>query len=111
MSLQHGNGTPMQGQETMYTDEQKRDIQRGTILLAIRRYLRIITLIGFVLMLGKSLIFPGPNDSTLEIVLGCIVFAAFFYGFFWLVTMVGANFCIKIYLYFRDLFTSKNTRI
>ncbi len=112
MALQHGNGTPMQQQQEMYTDEQKRDIERGMILLTIRRYLRFFVLICFVVALVINIIKSFSNDDSILIVfIACAVGAVAWYGILWLLTMAAGGFCIKIYLYFRDLFTSKNTRI
>ncbi len=109
MALQHGAPQPQQQQE-MYTDEQKRDIERGMILLTIRRYMRFLCLGIFVLDFLYNLI--TNSDEGIGVILAYAAFVAvFWYAVLWVITMVGGNFCIKIYLYCRDLFTSKNTRI
>jgi hypothetical protein len=85
------------------TDEQNREMQRGLILLQMRRYLRFFWIGMTILTMVWSLI--GGHDSLGMTIIGGIFLGALGYGVtVWLFVYVLANWAIKIFLYLKSLF-------
>ena len=85
------------------TEEQSREIQRGLILIQMRRYLRFFWIGATIITMIKSLI--GGHDSLSMTIIGGIFMGAISYGItVWLFVYVLANWVIKTFLYFKSLF-------
>ena len=86
-----------------FDDEQNLEMQRGLILLQMRRYLRFFWIGATILMMISSLI--GGRDSLAMTIGGSIFIGALCYGItVWLFVYLLANWGIKIFLYFKSLF-------
>lgn len=86
-----------------FNDEQNREMQRGLILLQMRRYLRFFWIGATILMMISSLI--GGRDSLGMTIIGGAFLGALGYGVtVWLFVYLLANWAIKIFLYLKSLF-------
>ena len=86
-----------------FNDEQNREMQRGLILLQMRRYLRFFWIGATILMMISSLI--GGRDSLAMTIIGGVFLGALGYGVtVWLFVYLLANWGIKIFLYLKSLF-------
>ena len=103
MALTRGN---YREEKPGFSDEQNREIQRGTILLQIRRYLRITWIvIGVIGFLQEVLMRHGSMISSLiySVVVSGICYAITVYLFVYIL----ANWVIKIFLYLKSLFSGE----
>ena len=86
-----------------FNDEQNREMQRGLILLQMRRYLRFFWIGMTIIMMIQSLI--SGRDSLAMTVIGGVFLGALGYGVtVWLFVYLLANWGIKIFLYLKSLF-------
>lgn len=111
------SSAPEQMQEA-YTDEQQREIKRGLILLEARRKWRLCCLALFgilsVITFLRDALFTHMSIGTafVEAFVGWGIGMLIIYGlvtFFFL--YIFANWGLKIFLYFKDLKNSENTRL
>ena len=85
------------------SDEQNRELQRGLILLQMRRYLRIFWIGATILMMISSLI--NGRDGIAMTLIGGSILGLVGYGLtVWVFVYLLANFAIKMFLYFKSLF-------
>ena len=85
------------------SDEQQRELQRGLILLQMRRYLRFFWIGATALMMIASLI--NGRDGIAMTLIGGSILGLVGYGLTVLLFIhLLANFAIRIFLYLKSLF-------
>lgn len=103
-------------------DEQKRAIEQATIMLSIRRKIRFISIGIFLAYFVPNMLifvvgdFSGfitrPISTTLAIgFLGLILGGTAYFVLWFLGVFLFSSVGLRVYLYLRDLFTSKGTRL
>jgi hypothetical protein len=85
------------------TDEQNREMQRGLILLQMRRYLRFFWIGATILMVLIDVV-TGKSSIGTGLLYGVILGAISYGVTVWLFVYVLANWAIKMFLYFKSLF-------
>lgn len=117
MPLMKGAQDPAQQEDGQldlsgYSDSDQRKIKTGLILGQMRRYWRIICLVGFVITFFYALITDFAHFGFWPVIQLVIVTVFFYLFVLYLFLYIAAGWTIRIFLYFKDLFGgSKNTRL
>lgn len=117
MPLMKGGQDPAQTQDgeldlSQYTDAEQRKIKTGLIIIKLRRYWRIICLVGFVITFFYALVTDFAHFGFWPVVQLVIVTVIFYAVFLFLFLYIGAGFTLRAFFFLKDLFGgSKNTRL
>lgn len=105
------NGAQQQMQQMGYSDEEQRKAKLQMMTTKLRRYWRFICL-GIFLFLTIGMYMESKDNSLIA----CIAMSAFgslliYVTVLYIYIYIIAGSALKFFLYIRDLFTSKGTKI